>query len=118
MTICRRCASLTPCGREKDDDRCALDIAESFQRGLAGIAGGGGQDADSGVFAGLADRRGHQVRQQLQRHVLEGGRRSVPKFQDEFAVVILVQLDQRRRMLAETVLTVGRFGILAQLGRV
>ena len=56
-------------------------IAEAFQCCLAGITGRSNEDQYIRCFPGLLQRCTHELRQQLQRHVLEGTRRAMPKLQ-------------------------------------
>ena len=58
----------------KDDDLRARDVAETLHRGLAGVAGGRGEDQNFIVHAALLLCRRHQVRQHRERHILEGAR--------------------------------------------
>ena len=60
--------------RVKDDDLRPRHIAEALHRGLAGVAGGRGEDQDLIVHAALLLCRRHQVRQHRERHILEGAR--------------------------------------------
>jgi len=60
---------------------CARHIQESFQRSLARVAAGGHEDEHLALLAMLFAAHGQQIRQQLQRHILEGQRRAVPKLQ-------------------------------------
>ncbi len=68
--------------RVKDDDARAGHVVEALERGLAGVAGGGGQDDD--LIVDAADRlgRGNQARQQAQRDVLERARRAAEELED------------------------------------
>ena len=59
-----------------------LHIAESFERGLAGVAGGRDQNADRLVLSGLFEARREKIRQHLKRHILERARRPVPELHD------------------------------------
>ena len=59
----------------------ARHVEEPFQRCLTGIAAGGDKDKDLARFAMLFAAHGEQIRQQLERHVLERQRRAMPKLQ-------------------------------------
>ena len=79
--------------RVEDGDRGAGRVCESGQRGLAGVAGGGGQDHD--LLVGVAVRRRrvrHETGEDLQRNVLERGGRAVEQFED---VVVAERLQGR-----------------------
>ena len=52
----------------------AVEVGVARQRGLAGVAGGRGEDQDLIVHAALLLCRRHQVRQHRERHILEGAR--------------------------------------------
>ena len=54
---------------------------EALQRGLAGVAGGGGEDDDIVGHAELAAGLRDKLRQHGQRHVLKGACRPVEKLQ-------------------------------------
>ena len=56
-------------------------IEEAFQRSLAGIAAGRDQNKYLARLAVLLAAQDEQIRQKLQRHVLEGERRSMPELQ-------------------------------------
>ena len=66
-------------------------VGKAGQRRLAGIAAGGHEDKHLAVFAHGAGRRGEQMRQKRQRHVLEGQRRAVIKLHDVNAAGQLAQ---------------------------
>ena len=76
-------------GGIEDQDLGALHVLEALQSGLAGVAGGGHQDADGLVLVGLHQGGGEQVGQDLQGHILKGGGGAVPQLQ---AVGLVVQL--------------------------
>ena len=96
--------------REEYADLRPFHIAEAFQRSLARIAGGGHEDEHLFVHAGLFHRAGHQPRQHLQRHVLEGVRRPMPKLQHEPAA----HLFQRRGVAAEALRRIRTVNTLLQ----
>ena len=56
-------------------------VEEALQRGLAGVAAGRHEDEDFAGFAVLLRAERQQMRQKLERHILEGERRPVPKLQ-------------------------------------
>ena len=58
-----------------------LDVAEAFERGLAGVAGGRRQDDDFLRHALLPARRGDELRQHGQGHVLKGRSRAAEQLQ-------------------------------------
>ena len=90
-----------------------IDVAEALERGLAGIAGGRDQNADGLLLAGLLQGRGQQIRQHLQRHILERARRPVPELlhPDAFFGVY----DRRGCRSVELLRAVGLFGKAEQL---
>ena len=59
-----------------------LNIGKALERRLAGIAARGNKDAHLFRLAAFFKRCGEQVRQNLQRHVLKGAGRAVPKLQN------------------------------------
>ena len=65
-------------GIEHKDFR-AVHIAEALKRGLARVAGGRDEDADGLLLARFPERGRQQIRQHLQRHILECARRPVPQ---------------------------------------
>ena len=81
--------------RVKDDDARAGHVVEALERGLAGVAGGGGQDDD--LIVDAADRlgRGNQARQQAQRDVLERARRAAEELED----IAVAHLRERRELV-------------------
>lgn len=96
----------------KDDDFRAGHIGETFQGGFARIARRGRQDDDTPFFPGLFPGPRHQVRQDLQGHVLESHGRAVPQFQD---IRVFGHLVQHDGFLAELFFTVGGQGAFHQL---
>ena len=60
-------------------DPGVLHIGKAFQRGLAGIAGGGHKDADLAFLAAFFQTGGEKMGQNLQRHILEGTGGAVPQ---------------------------------------
>ena len=85
-----------PVLRIKYDDAGFIDVRETVQRGLAGIARSGDQDDHGAAGRGFRGGGGQQIRQQLQRHVLESTGRPVPEFQQVHAGR---DFDQRRRIV-------------------
>ncbi len=85
-------------------------IPEPLQRRLAGIAGGGHQNDD--LFAGrrLLHRRAHEMRQNLQRHVLEGAGGTVPQLQHMHPVAKGMQRSDGRGVELSAVCAVGAGG--------
>ena len=65
--------------RKQDDEVDLASVAESFDRGAAGIAGR--RDHDGAALAARGQHMIHQPRQQLHRQILEGERRTVEQFQ-------------------------------------
>ena len=72
----------------EDQDLGALHVLKAFQRSLAGVAGGGHQDADGLLLVVLHQGSRQQVGQDLQGHVLKGRGGAVPQLQ---AVGVVVQ---------------------------
>lgn len=70
----------------KDSDLHPFNAAEALQRGLAGIPGGSDQNQDLLAVEGAAGCRDHQMRQQLQRHILEGAGRAMPEFKNKASI--------------------------------
>ena len=68
---------------------------KALQGGLAGIAGGSGEDHDLVAQAGLLPAGGDQLGQHGQRHVFERGGGTVEQLQH----MILTHLDQRRQII-------------------
>ena len=62
-------------------DLGAVHILEALQSSLAGVAGGGHQDAHGLLLLVLHQGCGEQVGQDLQSHILESGSRAVPQLQ-------------------------------------
>ena len=56
-------------------------IRKSFECRLPRIAGGRNEDEDRIARAHFLTRRAHELRQELERHILERARRSVPKLE-------------------------------------
>ncbi len=80
--------------REQYDEVDLAAVAERFDRGAAGVAGG--RDHDGAAFAARGQRMIHQPRQELHRHVLEGERRAVKKLEREGVGVELAERGHRR----------------------
>lgn len=74
---------------------------EAVERCLAGITRGSDQNAGGTGLAGLAQGRGEQVRQHLQRHILERAGRTVPQLKQ---VLALAQLYHRCSICAAELL--------------
>ena len=74
---------------------------EAVERCLAGITRGSDQNAGGTGLAGLAQGRGEQVRQHLQRHILERAGRTVPQLEQ---VLALAQLYHRCSICAAELL--------------
>ena len=84
----------------KHDDLCARDISESGHCRLAGISGSCRQDHDLILNAVLGCGSCHQMRQDRQRHILEGDRRSMEQFQIPYAIRLFQAGDLRYIELA------------------
>ena len=82
--------------REEHHNPRPVHIVEALQRGFASIARGCRQDHGRLLHPGDAARRGHQLRQHAQRHVLEGCGWPVKEFQ----YVIVTDGDQRSELVA------------------
>ena len=67
--------------RIKNDDPRPVDIGKTVERGLAGIAGRGHEYDHGAAGRSLSRGGGQQIRQQLQRHILERAGGTVPEFQ-------------------------------------
>ena len=61
-------------------------IVEAVERCLAGVTRRSDQNAGGTGFAGLAQGRSEQVRQHLQRHILERAGRTVPQLEQVLAL--------------------------------
>ena len=92
-------------------DLRSLHAAEPLQRGLARVAGGGHEDEHLLVHAGLLHGQGHQPREHLQGHVLEGVGGAVPELEDVQVPHVL----ERRGAVPEALRGVGLAGAGAQL---
>ena len=64
-------------------------VAEALKRRFAGVAAGGNQNADFPLFTVLHGGKAGQVRKQLERHIFEGQRRAMEKFQYPGGIVDL-----------------------------
>ena len=84
-----------PVAGEEDEDTDAVHIPETLQRGFAGVAAGGGEDENIPLVAAFAGGGGHQVRQQAERYVLEGGRGAVEKLKKQLAPGVTQRRNQR-----------------------
>ena len=73
-------------GVEHEDLR-ARHVGKTLQGRLAGVARGGDEDAHLPLLAALFQARRKQVRQDLQRHVLERARRPVPELEKRRGVI-------------------------------
>ena len=69
-------------GIENDNLR-ARHIAKALHRGLAGVAGCGGQNEDLIAYAALFLRRGHQSRQHGERHIFKSARRPAEQLENK-----------------------------------
>ena len=67
--------------RIKDDDLGVIDVLEALERRLAGITGGRDQNDRVLAAACFLQRLGEEMRQDLQRHILERAGGTVPKLQ-------------------------------------
>ena len=75
--------------RIENDDLRMRNVAEALERRLAGIAGGRHEDDGVLAVADLRKRLGQEMRQYLQRHVLERAGGAVPELQQiHFCAVI------------------------------
>ena len=97
--------------RIKHQDLGMRRILKAFERRLAGIAGGRHQYDDIPSAGGLRGRHPHQVRQDLQRHILERAGRAVPQLQDVHPFPELMQ--RCDRLAAEPF---GRIGARRTVG--
>ena len=68
-------------GGIEDEDLRPRNVGKALKRRLAGVAGGGHEDADLPRLAGLLQGGGQEIGQHLQRHVLEGAGGAVPELQ-------------------------------------
>ena len=75
----------------EDHDFRLSDIGKALHGGLAGVAGGGHQNADRLVLPGLPQGGGKELRQHLEGHVLKGGGGAVPQLQAVGGAVHLPQ---------------------------
>ena len=99
--------------RVEHGDAGARGVGEPRQRGLAGIAGGGGHNHDLLVRVAVGGRgAGHEPGQDLQRHVLERGGRAMEQLQDP----ILAQRLQRGDRPVPPLRAVRGLDAFAQLG--
>ena len=80
--------------REEDHDSGARHVMEALQSGLAGIAGGGGEDDGLVFHAGESARGGHKLGQHAERHVLKGGGGPVEELQH----IVIAHRHQRREL--------------------
>jgi hypothetical protein len=80
--------------REQHEDVGALATAEGFYRGSSRIARG--RDHDGGALAARREHVIHEPADELERHVLEGERRSMEELEQEFACSVLAQGRNRR----------------------
>ena len=80
--------------REQHKDVGALAPAEGFDRGCARIARG--RDHDGGALPARDEDVIHEAADELERHVLEGERRSMEELEHEFARAVLAQGRNRR----------------------
>ena len=67
--------------RIEDHDLCARNILEALQSSLTGIAGGCNQNDYLLVHMQLLHGSGQEIRQDLERHILESTGRAMPQFQ-------------------------------------
>ena len=77
--------------RVKNQNFRMRGIPEAFQSRLTRIAGGGDQNDDFLPLSRLADRNPHEMRQNLQGHILEGAGGAVPQFQHVHTVLQFVK---------------------------
>ena len=99
--------------RIEHGDAGARGVRETSQRGLAGVAGRGSDDHD--LLIRVAIRRSgarHETRQNLQRHILERGSRTVEQFHH---IVIAERLD-RSDLLVGPLRAVRLVDALLELG--
>ena len=99
-------------GVEHEDLR-ARHVGKALQGRLAGVARGGNEDAHLPLLAALFQARRKQVRQDLQRHVLERARRPVPELEKRRGVIEPVH---RRNGRVIKLAAVGRGGEALQFG--
>ena len=102
----------TAVGIEHEDLR-ARHVGKALQGRLAGVARGGDEDAHLPLLAALFQARREQVRQDLQRHVLERARRPVPELEKRGGVVEPVH---RRNGRVVKLAAVGRGSEARKLG--
>ena len=99
-------------GIEHDDAR-ARHIAEAFQRRLARVAAGGGEDGDFVRHAELFARSDDQPRQHGQRHILECGRRPAEQFEH----IAIADGNHRRQLVGFKFAAVGALDQLIHFAR-
>ena len=98
----------------KHQDLRVRNIRKALKRRFARIAGGGDEDADLSLLAAFFQRGGQQMRQHLQRHILERAGRPVPELQK---TGILIEYMNGRDLRIVKVLTVSGHGKAFQLLR-
>ena len=97
----------------EDGDAAALDAGESVQGGLAGVAGGGGDDHDLLALAlGSLAGDAHELGQHLERDVFEGARRTVIELEQP----VVAERGYRAARGGVPLLAVGRAHALRDLG--
>ncbi len=102
-------------GRIEYDNFCARQVLKAFESCLTCITGCRGQDADLSVLAGLSGGRGHQVRQELERHILKCRRRTMPQFEDVLSRIVLVELYERSRLLTKLFFSICLLAVVQEL---
>ena len=96
----------------KHKDLRARHIGEALQSGLAGIARGGDENAHLPLLAALFQARREQVRQDLQRHVLERAGRPMPELEKRGGII---EPAQRRNGRIVKLVAVGCGGEVREL---
>ncbi len=92
-----------PLIREEHQDAGALHVVKALQGGLAGVAGGGGEDDDLVLHPLLFPGGGNELGQHGQGHVLEGGGGPVEQLQG----IVLPHLFKRGQLLGGKFALVG-----------
>ena len=90
--------------RVEDHDADLRHIAEALERCLARVTRGRDENQHLILLARLLERHAHELRQELQRHVLEGTRRAVPELED---ALVAHRLDGRALCRIEAAASIG-----------
>ena len=90
--------------RIENDDLRSWKILKAFECCLSRISGSSSKDADLLVKACLLYGSSHEMREHLERYVLECTRGTVPELKDIFPVIVLVELYERDRVFSPLLL--------------